>query len=143
MSSLNLLPNPSVFLVQTGIFVANLYVVKKFMLEPYLKVKEKRDRITVGSHQHASSLNQENEKKFASIHQKLRDASDVIKEKTAAIGAEAQRKRDGLLSSAEAEAKAFLSKAQKEVANELAQEREKIPTIVRQLSNNLFEKTVN
>lgn len=143
MSSLNLLPNPSVFLVQTGIFVANLYVVKKLMLDPYLKVKAKRDGLTVGSQQHASSLNQDNEKKFASIHQKLRDASEVIKEKTGAIVNEAQGKRDGILSGAEAEAKAYLSRAQKDVASELAQEREKIPTIVRQLSDNLFEKTVN
>ena len=44
MASLELVPHPDVLVVQAGVFLANFVVVKKLLVEPYLTVRDKRER---------------------------------------------------------------------------------------------------
>ena len=74
MSSLNLVPNVAVMAAQTGIFVANYYAVKKLLVEPYLKVYDKRRSLTVGSKEDSIRLIQENSDKELKIKSDLEKA---------------------------------------------------------------------
>lgn len=143
MSSLNLVPNPAVFLVQAGVFVANIVAVKKLMLDPYLRVKANRDRLTLGNKQEAQTLTQEGERKFEEITAKLREAGDQVRSVVQVVLSEAQQKRDDIMKAAERDAKDFLEKSQQNIATELKTEREKVPAVVHSLTQALFEKTVN
>lgn len=143
MSSLNLVPNPAVFLVQAGIFVANIVAVKKLMLDPYLKVKAARDQLTLGNKQEALNLTQDGERKFQEITARLQQAADEARGITNTILTTAQQKRDDVMKAAEKDAKDFLAKSQQNIAAELKSEREKVPAVVSSLSQALFEKTVN
>ena len=49
MSTLNLVPNTKIMLVQLAVFLVNAYVIKKYLVEPYLKQKSKRDKNTSGA----------------------------------------------------------------------------------------------
>jgi F0F1-type ATP synthase membrane subunit b/b' len=44
-----LLPDPVVMTIQAGLFLATVVVVKKNILDPYLKLKAKREELTVTS----------------------------------------------------------------------------------------------
>ena len=55
MADFNLVPVPRVLLVQAGIFIANTIIIKKLLIEPYLKLKAKRDSIILN----ASKLRQQ------------------------------------------------------------------------------------
>ena len=61
MSSLNLVPNPTIMAIQAGLFVANFVAVKKLLLEPYLKVYDQRQDLTVGNKTEAIKILEENE----------------------------------------------------------------------------------
>lgn len=143
MSSLNLVPNPAVFLVQAGLFVANIVAVKKLMLDPYLKVKAARDAQTVGNRQEAQNLTNDGERKFQEITERLQSAADEARGTANSILGVAQQKRDEIMSAAEKAAHDFLDQSQQSIAMELKAEREKVPAVVSSLSQVLFEKTVN
>lgn len=143
MASLNLMPNPGVFLVQTGLFLANVFVVKKLMLDPYLKVKAKRDALTVGGKADASTLMLQNEKNMGYIKQRVDEAFNLARQQSEKLSAEANKKRDDILVHAEKDAKAFLAQAQQEISAELLREKAKIPAIVKDLTENLYQKTIH
>ena len=67
MSSLNLVPNLNVMAVQAGIFVANFLLLRNLLLEPYLKVYDKRQNLTVGSKAEAKELVAKNESAIQQI----------------------------------------------------------------------------
>lgn len=48
MSDLNLVPNPIVIGIQSAIFLASIFVVKKLFVSPYLTLREKRTQMTSG-----------------------------------------------------------------------------------------------
>ena len=100
-SSLNLNPDLAVIGVQAGIFLANMFVVKKLMLEPYLKVKAARDKSTGGNQGDASSLLDKAKEMDQQIAVKMRDAHKQAAETREAIKSAAQNKRNDLVQKAE------------------------------------------
>ena len=74
MSGLNLIPNPTVLAVQTGVFMANIFVIKKLWLDPYMKVYEKRKASTTGSQSDAEKIGKENDKMVTKIETGIHDA---------------------------------------------------------------------
>jgi F0F1-type ATP synthase membrane subunit b/b' len=83
MADLSLIPNPQVMAVQAGIFLANLYVVKKMFVEPYLELKDKRIRLTEGDKSQAGQILQECKVKAESIEENIKRAfaeADRIRE---------------------------------------------------------------
>ena len=71
MSSLNLTPNPSILLVQLGLFLANLFVIKKLILQPYLALRARREAMTTGNAGEAQKLAHEASEKAKQIDDKL------------------------------------------------------------------------
>lgn len=59
MADFNLMPVPKVLIVQVGIFIANTFVVKKLVLDPYRRLKERRKALTERRQQQAQQRIQE------------------------------------------------------------------------------------
>ena len=71
MSSLNLTPDPQLMFAQATIFIANMYVVKRYLINPFMKIKEQRDALTDGSEHEAVRLEQESAEMLKTINEKI------------------------------------------------------------------------
>lgn len=143
MAQLNLSPDPIVLGVQSAIFLANLFVVKKLILEPYLSVRNKREASTGGSHEEAEKLQAEALALEAKITDKMRAAhkdAAITREK---IKNQALHRRSELLAKAETEAKTQQSKVENEIAENLRLERAKKELTIRQIANDFFTQVAH
>lgn len=142
MSSLNLSPNPTVMLVQTGIFLANFVAIKKLFLDPYLTLADKRQELTVGNQRDAQVLEQKNEETLRILASKIDQARDEAALTRTQVTTEANSKRDAILSEAELEAKRTIEEMRVQIREELAEERSKLPGIVQELTEAMYQRTV-
>ncbi len=142
MSSLNLEPNPTIMAVQAGLFVMNFVAVKKLFLDPYLKVYDKRQNLTVGSQSEAKELASKNETVFSQIQSTLQEANEEAGKIRDNVNRIALEKRSELVSQAEVEAKNLVSKIESEIAEVKSEERPKIPQIIEQLSESIFTQII-
>lgn len=142
MAALNLDPNPLIIAAQMGIFIGAVVVVKKLMVEPYLRVKDKRDGLTVGSTDHAKTLVAENEQISADIQGQLQDAFQYAKKvkETALDSAESESRT--ILADAKTHIEAESSKLEQELKGNLAAETAKAKTFVDSLATEVYQKVV-
>ena len=139
MASLNLVPNPPVLIVQAGIFLANLAIIKKLYVDPYLTVRDRRDALTLGNKDAAAAALQEAEATQQKIAHVLAGAVDAAKKSRETVRLAAIEKRNGILGLAEAEAKAVVQAVEKQIQAELAAEKAKVPAIVAALTQEVYQ----
>jgi len=143
MASFELFPDPAVLVVETGIFLVNVAIIKKLMLDPYLQLKDKREAATIGSKEGASAVLNKCESIASTISATLTAAAEetvVIKD---AIITDAASQRDALLKTAEGEAKATIDAIQTAIQKQLSEERSKIDSVVSQLTEEVYSLAVN
>lgn len=143
MSDLNLIPNPKVLMVNTSIFLANLVIMKKLFMDPYLAVRDKRYALTNQQHGTAAELIAQSNQLEAKIKQKMDQALADARLIRAESKEKADRKREEILSAAHAAAKKTIAEATVTTAAILKSERAKLPQIVNQLATALYTTTVN
>jgi F0F1-type ATP synthase membrane subunit b/b' len=143
MAGLHLMPNPEVLLVQTGLFVASVVVVKKLMLEPYLKVRAKRFSATEGSLDFAATTTETNEKLTKELELKLMSAHAEIKREAQRLIDKATEEREALLKGVEGKARQSLGQVEATIRQELAEERKKVPKIVEELVPVLYKQIMD
>jgi F0F1-type ATP synthase membrane subunit b/b' len=142
MSSLNLVPNPTIMVIEAGIFLANFFVVKKLLLEPYLESLEARSKLTIGSQSLAAQLDQDNAKALDTISRRLQEAAAEVRlyrENTLLV---AKQKRDEVLAVATRDANEIVNHVRTDLARELVEQRRRIPDLVRNLSQQLVDRIV-
>jgi F0F1-type ATP synthase membrane subunit b/b' len=142
MSSLNLSPNPVIMAATAGVFLANLIVVKKLFLEPYLKVRDQRIKATFGNQAAAETLEAENTRAADKIRDRMTQASLEARNFRESSLAKAKQKRDELLAAASQEASAIVSAMRGDLVKELAEQRQAIPAIVQQLSSQFVDRLI-
>lgn len=138
MASLELIPKVPVLVVQGAVFLANIVIVKKLLVEPYLQVKDRRDKVTVGSKDDAVRFLAEAERVSQHIAERLQTAYDAAKAEREKIRAAALAKRDTIVSAAEKEAKAHMDVMERQVRDSLDQEKQKVPAIVKSLTDEVY-----
>jgi len=138
MAALNLVPDPEVLVVQAGIFLVALGVVKKLYVEPYLKVRERRLAATVGSKDEATKALGECDTIAQGIEQRLSGAASEAKAARETVRNAANLRRDELIAAATAEANAAVAAVEKDIQGELARERAKVPAVVAQLTDEVY-----
>lgn len=143
MSSLNLVPNPTVLIVQAGIFLANAVVAKKFILDPFIKVHKQRYGATKGSQELAIKLEEENKTKTQGITFKIQEAASSAHKLRDEIVSKARSEKDLILKKAEAEARDYLEAMSKEIKSQIDVERIKIPSIVVAMTTEVYQQTIN
>lgn len=140
MSQLNLVPDPIVLAAHAGVFVATIAIVKKLYVEPYLKLRDRRESLTTGSQQDSKNILQRCEEISSQINVRLKEASvevNKIREESRRV---ATLKREDIVKKAEAEMKTALAQLEKSVKEELMTERTKIQNVVLELSKEVFTK---
>lgn len=139
MASLNLVPDPEVLVVQAGIFLVALGVVKKLFVEPYLKVRERREAATVGSKDEAARALVECDTLSSQIEDRLTGTALEAKAARAKVNAAALGKRDGIVATATTEANAIVAAVERQIQAELAGELAKVPAVVAQLTDEVYK----
>ena len=139
MASLNLVPNSPVLVVQAGIFLANLAIIKKLYVDPYLTVRDRRDALTLGNKDAAMAALDQAEATQQKITTTLSNAADAAKKSRDSLRAIAIEKRNVILAAAESEAKAEIDAVEKRIQSELAAEKAKIPAIVVLLTQEVYQ----
>lgn len=143
MATINLVPNPTVLVVQTGVFLANLVIVKKLILEPYLALKDKRESLTSGQASDAQKILADCETMTQKITTTIQSAVSESSKAAQSILADAQKKKDAILKVAEEKAKATFESAKSEIAESLAQEKGKVPEAVRKLADEIYQAAIH
>ncbi len=139
MASLNLVPNPPVLAVQAVVFLMGLAVVKKLFVEPFLELRDKREKLTVGSKDEAVKLLAEADRVSLDITAKLNTAITEAKQAREKTRDAAIDKRTAALSAAEGESKKFLAEVESQIRQDLAQEKAKVPAIVKSLTDEVYK----
>lgn len=143
MSTLNLIPNPPVLAVQAGIFLVNYVVIKKLFVEPYLSVRDKRERLTVGNKEEATKAIGKAEVLAAEINVAISNAADGAKKERDRSRAVATEKRAAIVSAAEAEARSAVESIEKQIQADLRAERLKIPAVIQALSKQVYDQALS
>lgn len=142
MSSLNLNPNPTVMLVQTGIFIANFWAIKKLFLEPYLKLADKRSNLTFGNREEADALNRRNEEALKKLTAKLEQARDEAAKMRHQVAEQTEVKRQSVVGDAESEAKKVVEEVRASIQIELEKEKSKLPGLISELTDEIYSQTI-
>lgn len=143
MAELNLVPNVPVIAVQTAIFVTNLIITKKLLVEPYQQLRAKRDQLTTGSQEDAVALTAANEKHVQEIESRIQNAA-----REAALARESVRKkaldqRAEIVAAAEAAAAETIASVTKEIRADLAAQKVRVPEIVQQLTQDVYKVAIS
>ncbi len=138
MAQLNLTPDPVVLGVQAAIFLANMLVVKKLILEPYLSVRSRREASTGGNKSEAQTLLKEADVLEEKITQRMRAAhkdAAVVRDK---IKTEALNKRAAILAGVDTEAKKEQAKIIGEIESNLREERLRKDATIKEIADGFF-----
>ena len=143
MANLDLIPKLPVLAVQAGIFVANLGIMKKLFMEPYLKVRNAQDGQTIGSQGDAARLLAEADQVSTEVNARLQAALHSAKEAREKVRGTAIAHRQTLLSAAQAAVKSELDRVEGEVKAQMEAERAKVPNVVASLVNEVYKIALN
>jgi F0F1-type ATP synthase membrane subunit b/b' len=143
MATLELIPKVPVLIVQTGVFLANIVVVKKLFVDPYLKLQDRRDAMTIGNQEGATKILAECETITRNVTTKLEAAYAEAAAAREVVRASTLTKKTEMLKAAEAEARAYVEAIEKDIQQEVAREKQKIPAIVNSLTQEFYEQTLS
>lgn len=142
MANLQLVPNPTVLVVQAGVFLSAMVVVKKLYVDPFLKLKDKRDAATTGNQDLASELLAKNEADKVTVKERISEASSEALQLISSAKKAATEERDAIVAKASAEAKERIQALSKEIAERLSEERARIPEVVAKLSATVYDRAI-
>ena len=139
MADFNLVPVPRVLLVQVGIFIANTIVVKKLLIDPYLKLKAKRLDYTERKQAAATA-------RFATLEQELTELRATRRSRLSALAQlrrkkyeQARARREELIVAATQEAEAAIKQAKEQLRREFDTAQAELDSTVGALSQEMFD----
>ena len=139
MATLNLIPNPMVLGVQIGLFYVNFLAVKTLFVKPYLSVRDRRQALTFGSQDEATKALARCDRISKDIESRYINSATEAKADREQLREQAQIARQTLLSAAEKDAKAEIANVEKQIREDLASEKEKIPGVIKTLSDEVYK----
>lgn len=143
MAELNLVPNPTLLVVQGGVFLANIWLIDKLILKPYLKLKDARDRLTVGNQDATRSIHQEIENKSKIIRERLDKALDAARLELNAARQEATKQQEQMVNMAQENLERDLDHFRTSLKITLLEERAKTSQVVEGVSSEIYKKLFN
>ncbi len=142
MSAFNLTPDPAVMIVQAGVFMTGIVIVNKLYLQPYLKVRTRREALTTGSKAHAEELLEKNKQIAAMIASKASAAqADVAQMREQKIhGATSQKQK--IVSGAEQEAKSTIESMRSQIAQEIKSAKAELGGVVKKVADEMYQEVL-
>lgn len=142
-AELDLIPKLPVLAVQTGLFLANLAIIKKLFVAPYLKVRAERETATQGSREQAIKLQAEAKEIEEELQRRMSEGLKKIRDQREIVRKEALVKRQSQIEQAIQEANTWTGSAEKELNQVLQREKAKIPAVVAGLREEIFNLTMS
>jgi len=143
LASLNLEFNPTAIAAHAVVFITSIGVVKKLYVDPYMKLRDKRDHATINQKARAQDLVLQNEELGSEIHAKFEKAKDEIHQVVDVKRNEMKERREEILALSNQKARELLEKVRTEIGDIMKQEEQKLTTAIPALTDELFQKTVN
>ena len=141
-AELDLIPKLPVLVVQTGIFLANVGLIRNLFVLPYLKVRDDRERTTIGKKDDAIRLSAEFKELSEDIDRRLGDSMRKIRQEREFRRTKALERRQEIIQSAITESKSIADDAEKMLKEAVRLEKSKIPDVVREISEAVFRTTL-
>ncbi len=113
------------------------------MLEPYLKVRARRDSLTSGSQADAKNALQESERIATEISTRIKSSAEKAKQEKEVLRQTALTKRQAIVEAAEKEAGKTIAEQASRIAKELADERAKVPAVVKSVTDQIYAVVLN
>ncbi len=142
MSELNFIPNPQLMAAQTVIFISHIYIVKKFLVEPFLKIKNARDSLTVGAEHEAETLNLEIARISNLVQARLSSVHEQLAKVKVQTKLQAKKERETQINLAQQEMAGILQKARGDITRSLDLERKKVDSLVDRLVEDIYASIV-
>jgi len=142
-STLNLSPDLPVLGIQAGLFLANFFVVKKLMLDPYLALRAKREGMTSGSQDEAKVLLSKAKDMDLQVGERLKSSHKEASQTREKIKSDAMTLRASKLASAELAAKKEQETIHAAIVANLEEERAKKEKSVDEISKELVRMATN
>jgi F0F1-type ATP synthase membrane subunit b/b' len=143
MAELNLIPNPTLLVVQSTVFLANVWIVNSFILKPYQKLKESREKLTTGRQDESKAVRVEIASRLDAMKQQTSAAFEQARQMLSSAREQAAARQAEILSAAHTEAEATLNQFRSALKSNLDQERAKAPQVVNELAGEVFKKLLN
>ncbi|MEY4630325.1 MAG: hypothetical protein RIQ81_445 [Pseudomonadota bacterium] len=143
MAQLNLAPVPSVVAIQAVVFLVNMVIIRKLFLDPYLRLRARRDALTAGSKADANRLLFECDEIAAKVQEQIDTAAAVAASDRERIKTEAMNKRSGIISAAEEKAKNEFDSVASRIKQEVIEQRRLLPQVIERLTDEVFKLATN
>jgi F0F1-type ATP synthase membrane subunit b/b' len=142
MSAFNLTPNPAVMLAQAGVLITTIVVVKKLYVEPYLRVRSKRESLTAGNKSQAEEILKKNADLTMQITSKISAAHSENQNVRQELMNKASQGRQRIVEEAERVARKSVEDARSQIKQDLAAAQSTLPDIVRQVANTVYQEAL-
>ncbi len=139
MADFNLVPVPRVLLVQAGIFIANTIIIKKLLIEPYLKLKAKRLDYTERKQAAATARFAALEKELAELRAQRRSRLSALAQLRRKKYEQARARREELIVTATRESEAAIKEAKSGLRKEFEAAQADLDSTVSDLSQEMFD----
>ena len=138
MSELNLIPNPQVMAVQAVVFLSQIFVVKRFLVEPYAKLKALREASTTGAESRSDEFKKEISLLSREIQAALNKTHEEIKLVRESAKADAKKIREKEIAEAHKQMSEMVQSARLEIKTNLQEERNKIRSFANTFVNEIY-----
>jgi F0F1-type ATP synthase membrane subunit b/b' len=139
VSALNLIPDLEILCAQTGIFLANLVVVKTLIINPYLSLQEKRRAHTSDSQDQAQKTLASCVQQSAAIEAQIAATIAEVSTQGEKVKAQALTEQQRLIVAVRQQVDVDLEAMRREIAEQLAEQRSKVPAVAEQLSKQFYQ----
>lgn len=140
MSELNLIPNPQLMLAQAVVFFTQVYVINRFLVVPFSKLKALRSSATDGADSKSEELAREIKLVSGEIQTLLSKTHEEIKKIKESGRLEAKKAREAEIAQAQKEMGDLVNEARKNVQKDLQEERQKIHSLSDRFADDLYAK---
>lgn len=142
-AELDLIPKLPVLAVQTGIFLVNVGLIKNLFVVPYLKVRDDRERTTIGNKDDAIKMAAELKELQEDVDRRLSEGLKKIRQMRDERRKKALDQRQRMIDQAVDESKLWAQEAEKKLALVVQEEKAKIPKFVKEMSDTAFNTTIS
>ncbi len=142
MAAINLVPSIPVIIGQGLVFGTAIYVVNKLIVKPYSELRVVRDSLTTGSQSEAKSMFKQIDDKATEIKTKRNAALDeAVAIRTSSKDA-ASKEAEAIIAEARAKADSQMDSIRAEISEGLTAELNKVSSVVKGISDEIFELAV-
>jgi hypothetical protein len=135
-----LVPDPAVIAVQGLLFLTAVVAVKKLMIEPYERLRLKREALTSGSAGAAKSLVERNAAVSSELLAATNAALNKAKEASSALRIKHASERERIISEAETKAAAILENANRSLSENLKSQESRLVDECNRLTKEVFQQ---